>query len=127
MARPMPLEAPVTMAVFPVSALVVDMRSSLDGVPDTCVQWSQRVTWHRRRRLDTRAAARHIRSVAIFLVRHGETIGNAARIVQLPDAPLSPAGILQADALARRLASAGIVRIRTSDLMRARTTAAALA
>ena len=65
--------------------------------------------------------------MAIYLIRHGETVGNATRVVQLPDAPLSPAGIVQADALARRLASAGIVRIRASDLVRARMTAAALA
>jgi probable phosphoglycerate mutase len=59
----------------------------------------------------------------IFLVRHGETIGNAARIVQLPDAPLSPRGIAQAERLARRLAREGVTRIVSSDLARARGTA----
>jgi probable phosphoglycerate mutase len=59
----------------------------------------------------------------IFLIRHGETVGNAARIVQLPDAPLSPRGIAQAERLARRLASEGIGLILSSDLARAMTTA----
>jgi 2,3-bisphosphoglycerate-dependent phosphoglycerate mutase len=59
----------------------------------------------------------------IFLVRHGETIGNAARIVQLPDSPLSPRGLAQAERLAGRLAREGVARIVSSDLTRARTTA----
>lgn len=59
----------------------------------------------------------------IFLIRHGETDGNAARIVQLPDAPLSLRGIAQAERLARRLASERIVLILSSDLARAVTTA----
>jgi len=59
----------------------------------------------------------------IFLIRHGETVGNAARIVQLPDAPLSPRGVAQAERLARRLARAGIALILSSDLARALTTA----
>jgi len=59
----------------------------------------------------------------IFLIRHGETAGNAARIVQQPDAALSPRGIAQAERLARRLASEGIRLILSSDLARAMTTA----
>jgi len=59
----------------------------------------------------------------VFLIRHGETVGNAARIVQLPEATLSPRGIAQAQRLARRLGSMGIVRILASDLPRAMTTA----
>ena len=59
----------------------------------------------------------------IFLIRHGETHGNAARIVQIPDIPLSPRGIAQAERLGRRLAGAGIARIIASDLARARMTA----
>ena len=59
----------------------------------------------------------------IFLIRHGETAGNAARIVQLPDAALSPRGIAQAERLARRLAVEGIALILASDLARAMTTA----
>jgi broad specificity phosphatase PhoE len=59
----------------------------------------------------------------IFLIRHGETVGNAARIVQVPDSPLSPNGVAQAERLARRLAAAGVARILSSDLARAATTA----
>src|SRR5205823_5704612 len=63
---------------------------------------------------------------SIFLIRHGETVGNAARIVQLPEAALSPRGVAQAERLARRLASMGIAGILASDLPRALTTAEAL-
>jgi broad specificity phosphatase PhoE len=42
----------------------------------------------------------------IYLVRHGETQGNALRVVQTPDVPLSPRGEEQARRLARRLAGA---------------------
>lgn len=59
----------------------------------------------------------------IFLVRHGETAGNAGRIVQTPDSPLSARGRVQADRLAARLAGAGITRIVSSDLARAAATA----
>ena len=62
----------------------------------------------------------------IFLIRHGETVGNASRIVQLPDSPLSPRGVAQAERLARRLAPEGVARILSSDLARAETTAEAL-
>lgn len=63
------------------------------------------------------------RDAPIFLIRHGETAGNAARIVQLPDAALSPRGIAQAERLAHRLAGEGIALILSSDLERAITTA----
>lgn len=62
----------------------------------------------------------------IFLVRHGETVGNAARIVQRPDSPLSARGVAQAERVARRLAGEGIARVVSSDLARAATTAEAL-
>jgi probable phosphoglycerate mutase len=62
----------------------------------------------------------------LFLIRHGETEGNALRIVQRPDIPLSSRGVLQAERLARRLAAAGIVRIVSSDYARAAATAAHL-
>lgn len=62
----------------------------------------------------------------IFLIRHGETAGNAARIVQPPDISLSARGLAQADRLARRLAREGIARILSSDLARARETAECL-
>ena len=59
----------------------------------------------------------------LFLIRHGETVGNASRIIQRPDSPLSPRGVAQAERLARRLAAEGIARIVSSDLARAATTA----
>jgi len=65
--------------------------------------------------------------VSIFIVRHGETAWNAARIVQLPDIPLSERGIAQADRVALRLAAAGVARILTSDFLRAAMTAERIA
>jgi probable phosphoglycerate mutase len=65
--------------------------------------------------------------MTILLVRHGETDGNAARILQRPDVPLNERGILQAEALARRLLGEGFVHILCSDLLRARMTAAPIA
>jgi probable phosphoglycerate mutase len=59
----------------------------------------------------------------LFLIRHGETEGNALRIVQHPHVPLSPRGLVQAERLARRLAAEGIARIVSSDYTRAVTTA----
>jgi probable phosphoglycerate mutase len=61
--------------------------------------------------------------MAIFLIRHGETLGNASRTVQLPDDPLSPRGAAQAERLARRLEDLGIAAILSSDFARAATTA----
>ena len=61
--------------------------------------------------------------MAIFLIRHGETLGNASRTVQRPDNPLSPRGVAQAERLARRLEHLGIAAILSSDFARAMTTA----
>ena len=65
--------------------------------------------------------------MAILLIRHGETLGNASRTVQLPGDPLSPRGLAQAERLARRLAKRldrqGIGAILSSDLLRAAQTA----
>jgi broad specificity phosphatase PhoE len=61
--------------------------------------------------------------VQIFVIRHGETPSNAARIVQTPETPLSARGIEQAERLARRLANSGIEQILASDLPRAVMTA----
>jgi 2,3-bisphosphoglycerate-dependent phosphoglycerate mutase len=61
--------------------------------------------------------------MSIFLIRHGETLGNASRIVQVAGSPLSPRGIAQAERLGRRLAPAGIGGILSSDLARALMTA----
>jgi probable phosphoglycerate mutase len=65
--------------------------------------------------------------MTILLVRHGETDGNAARILQRPDVPLNERGMGQAQHLARRLSVYGFVHILCSDLLRARMTAAPLA
>jgi len=64
--------------------------------------------------------------MSIFLIRHGETVGNASRVVQHPDDPLSPRGVAQAERLARRLAGEGIAHIVSSDFARAASTARAL-
>src|SRR5579862_2419543 len=65
--------------------------------------------------------------MTILLVRHGETDGNAARILQRPEVPLNQRGIRQAEQLAQRLCADGFVHILCSDLLRARMTAAPLA
>ena len=59
----------------------------------------------------------------ILLARHGETDSNAARVVQVPDAPLSTRGVAQATRLAERLATLGVGAIVSSDYARARMTA----
>ncbi len=61
--------------------------------------------------------------MAIYLIRHGETDYNAARVLQTPDVPLSVRGLAQARRLAERLAAAGIARILASDMTRAAMTA----
>jgi broad specificity phosphatase PhoE len=63
----------------------------------------------------------------IFLIRHGETDSNAARVVQLPGAALSQRGLAQAERLADRLAHAGVAHILSSDLHRAAMTAERIA
>ena len=65
--------------------------------------------------------------MTILLVRHGETDGNAARILQRPDVSLNDRGLRQAEQLARRLSALGFTHILCSDLLRARMTAAPLA
>src|SRR5580704_18147328 len=65
--------------------------------------------------------------MTILLVRHGETDGNAARILQRPEVPLNTRGMRQAEQLAQRLSAHGFVHIVCSDLLRARMTAAPLA
>ncbi len=63
----------------------------------------------------------------LLLLRHGETALNAARIVQPADTPLSPRGLAQAEALARRLARQPPAALWSSDLPRAAQTAMAVA
>lgn len=61
--------------------------------------------------------------MTILLVRHGETAGNASRVIQRADVPLNERGIQQAARLAARLASLGFAHVLCSDLLRARMTA----
>lgn len=61
--------------------------------------------------------------MSILLIRHGETASNLARIVQLPETPLSARGVAQAERLAARIAALGIAAIRCSDHARALMTA----
>lgn len=61
--------------------------------------------------------------MTILLVRHGETAGNAARVIQRPEIPLNPRGIRQAARLAERLCELGFAHVVCSDLVRARMTA----
>jgi probable phosphoglycerate mutase len=62
-------------------------------------------------------------SMAILLLRHGETALNAQRVLQPADTPLSERGHAQAHALAQRLAGERIAAILSSDLPRAWDTA----
>src|ERR1700744_3716234 len=65
--------------------------------------------------------------MTILLVRHGETDGNARRILQRPDISLNERGMHQAERLADRLVTQRFVHILCSDFLRARMTAAPLA
>ena len=64
--------------------------------------------------------------MSIFIIRHGETDGNASRLIQSPETPLNERGIAQAGALAERLAREGVAHIVASDYARARMTADAV-
>jgi broad specificity phosphatase PhoE len=64
----------------------------------------------------------------IYLVRHGSVVGaDTRRFIGHLDVPLSPRGELEAAALALRLASVELAAAYSSDLARARRTAAILA
>ncbi|MCP4038539.1 MAG: histidine phosphatase family protein [bacterium] len=65
--------------------------------------------------------------MSIYLIRHGQTAGNAERRLQLPGVPLDDAGHEQARCLAARLRDAGIGHVLSSDLTRAHQTAEAVA
>jgi probable phosphoglycerate mutase len=62
----------------------------------------------------------------IYLIRHGETPQNAARVFQFPEAPLSETGRDQARRLAERLRGAGLRRVLASDYQRALETGRAI-
>jgi len=65
--------------------------------------------------------------MSIVLVRHGETAGNAARVLQTAEVPLNELGMRQAECLAERLATMRVSHILCSDLKRARMTAEPIA
>lgn len=60
----------------------------------------------------------------LYLVRHGESLGNKKRLVTgHDDQPLTPLGIQQAENLAKKLKEVHFDAIFSSDLLRARRTA----
>lgn len=59
----------------------------------------------------------------IYLIRHGETLGNRERIVQIPETPLSPLGEQQAVQLANAYTDKSISTILCSDYQRTQHTA----
>jgi broad specificity phosphatase PhoE len=64
----------------------------------------------------------------LILIRHGESEGNAAGVLQgRMDFPLSEHGRLQAERTAIRLAQSGVTRVISSPLVRAATTAELIA
>lgn len=65
-------------------------------------------------------------AMTLYLVRHGETAHNAARVLQPADTPLSPRGLAQARAVAERLLSEGLRAVLSSDMPRALQTAQAV-
>lgn len=67
-----------------------------------------------------------IPALTLLLVRHGQTTWNAAGLMQgqTDDIPLTDLGHAQAAAAADRLAGAGVGALVSSDLLRARQTAA---
>ncbi|HEY2734321.1 MAG TPA: histidine phosphatase family protein [Polyangiales bacterium] len=62
--------------------------------------------------------------MSIILVRHGETAGNASRVLQQPDVPLNERGQRQAAQLAERLRTFEVAHVLCSDFARTRMTAA---
>lgn len=74
------------------------------------------------------SASAHTSLGHVFLARHGRTILNAeSRLRGLADPPLDDVGQLQATQLGAQLSGAGILRILSSPLQRARQTATAVA
>lgn len=64
----------------------------------------------------------------VYLVRHGETVWNAARRIQgQSDSPLTEKGEQQAQQVGERVKSLGITHVIASDLGRARRTAEIIA
>lgn len=63
----------------------------------------------------------------VYLVRHGESVANAARVHQKPDTPLSEIGLSQAKLVAHRFKNMDIDCIITSPYRRAQQTAQIIA
>jgi probable phosphoglycerate mutase len=64
--------------------------------------------------------------MSIYIVRHGETPGNVARVLQMPETPLSERGVAQAERLGARLSDLDVGLVLASDYARARMTAEAV-
>jgi probable phosphoglycerate mutase len=63
----------------------------------------------------------------VLLIRHGESMPVVPGTPESTDPPLSPRGVEQAEAVAARLATAGLTAVWSSHLARAAQTAAAIA
>lgn len=71
---------------------------------------------------------RGVKPARLIVVRHGESEANVQQVFAgQTDSPLTPTGRRQADAVAAALAKEPIARVFSSDLSRARETAAAIA
>jgi probable phosphoglycerate mutase len=91
--------------------------------------WQSRLTKHgldEVRRLATKRPLKP-RARRFLFLRHGETEGNARRVYQAADIPLSPTGQAQARRAAEYLRPHPVERILASDLRRAWQTAEAAA
>lgn len=64
--------------------------------------------------------------MSIILIRHGETLLNAARTIQPADTPLAPRGLAQAERVAERISALKPAAILASDMPRAWQTAQAI-
>jgi broad specificity phosphatase PhoE len=65
--------------------------------------------------------------MSIHFIRHGETLLNAARVIQPADTPLGPRGLEQAELVAQRIKALKPAAILSSDMPRAWQTASARA
>lgn len=63
----------------------------------------------------------------IFLIRHGQSVGNTAPDQDMPDSPLTEKGMIQARLVADYLSDKGIAAIYSSPLIRAMQSAQPLA
>jgi probable phosphoglycerate mutase len=67
-----------------------------------------------------------VNRMSIHFIRHGETVLNAARVIQPADTPLGPRGLEQAELAAQRIKSLKPAAILSSDMPRAWQTAQAI-